>query len=150
MAALLLLSWWVVRHDLLLLHGSRRAIIARVALPLQALSLLCTLCSLAAALYREQGKALAVSALAVSLFFHSLAMHAPYDDLNDFVDSWYGLRVKSVSSGPSDPVISCDYAVPFVDITGADGSKMSIFVGVYPYRLDPEVLMATCKGHNPR
>lgn len=86
-----------------------------------------------------------IPALLISLFFYSLSTHVTMDKImsEKFIDLWF---VESyIRSSPADPIRTCDYKYPFVSMTDNKGNTMKIFVGIYPYMLDPNSIMLNCK-----
>lgn len=146
MASLLLaLLLWLVNIDMFLTGGSKPACIVRIPFHLQLLSLCCTVASLGIVLYKSELRKIMIPIFVVVLFFHSLSMHTPYDDLQHYVDSWYGVTVSRIHSNAVDPVISCEYKYPFIEMIDDQNNEMKIFVGIYPYNLETQKLFTTCK-----
>ncbi|MBN1378574.1 MAG: hypothetical protein JXA04_05010 [Gammaproteobacteria bacterium] len=142
---ILALSLWLVNVDLFLVGGSRPTFVVRIPLYLQLFSLCCTVVSLSFVLFKPKLKIVTIPIFIVVLFFHSLSMHTPYDDLIHYVDSWYGFSINRINSNAVDPVISCDYEYPFVKMIDDKNNKMKIFVGIYPYVFETQELFKTCK-----
>jgi hypothetical protein len=139
------LSLCLVNNDLFLIGGSRPAVIVRIPLYLQLLSLCCAVASLSVVLFKTKLRPVAIPIFIVVLFLHSMSMHTPYDSLSRYHDSWYGITINHIHSNAVDSVISCEYKYPFVKMIDDKNNEMKIFVGIYPYNLDTKKLLLTCK-----
>jgi hypothetical protein len=143
----LVLNTWLTNCDFCIMGGSTQGTITRIPLYLQIIILCLTDVMLFIVIYKNKWKIVTIPVLLISLFFYSLSAHVTMDKMmsEKYIDSWYGVSLNYVRSSPSDPIITCEYKYPFVSMTDDKGSEMKIYVGIYPYMLDPNSIMSNCR-----
>ena len=142
----LALNTWVTNCDFCIMGGSTQGIITRIPLHLQIISLSITVVMLLIVIYKYNWKMVTIPLLLISFFFYSLSTHVTMDKMmsENYIDSWFGVS-SYIRSSSADPIRTCDYKYPFVSMTDDKGSTTKIYVGIYPYMLDPNRIMLNCK-----